>query len=142
MLVVDGSGIPIGFHLDRAGKAEVRLAERTLRSIQVPRSGRGRRRTRPLHLTADWAYDSRAFRQYLHRRGIEVCIPARRRPTAWTPRRRRPVVARPEHYARRYIVERTFAWLGSIRRLLIRWKHLPHLYQGFFTVALVLLCLG
>jgi hypothetical protein len=27
MLVVDGSGIPNGFHLDSAGKAEVRLAE-------------------------------------------------------------------------------------------------------------------
>ena len=141
MLVVDGSGIPIGFHLDSAGKAEVRLAEQTLRSIRVPRSGRGRPRIRPQHLTADRAYDSRAFRQYLHRRGIGVCIPARRRPAGWTPRRGRPIVARSEHYARRWIVERTFAWLGSLRRLLIRWEHLLHLYQGFFTVALVLLCL-
>lgn len=136
MLVVDGSGIPIGFHLDSAGKAEVRLAEETLRSIRVPRCGRGRPRIRPCHLTADRAYDSRAFRKYLSRRGIRACIPIRRRPAGWAPKRGRPVVARPEHYARRWIVERTFAWLGSFRRLLIRWEYHLHLYQGFFTCTL------
>ncbi|MDQ3521378.1 MAG: transposase [Gemmatimonadota bacterium] len=77
MLVVDGSGIPIGFHLDSASKAEVRSAESTLRSIRVPRSGRGRPRTRPTLLTADRAYDSRDFRRYLRRRGIRACIPPR-----------------------------------------------------------------
>ena len=34
---LDGSGTPIDFHLDSANKAEVRLAEQTLRSIRVPR---------------------------------------------------------------------------------------------------------
>lgn len=62
MLVVDGNGIPIGFHLEDANKAEVRLAEETLRSVRVHRSRRGRPRTRPQVLTADRAYDSRAFR--------------------------------------------------------------------------------
>lgn len=141
MLVVDGHGTPIGFHLDSANKAEVRLADETLRSIRVPRSGRGRPRTRPQHLTADRAYDSHAFRQYLSRRGIRACIPPRRRPTGWTPKRGRPVVAHPEQYARRWIVERAFAWLGSFRRLLIRWETSRDVYRAFFTLALLWICL-
>lgn len=141
MLVVDGRGTPIGFHLESASKAEVHLAEPTLRSIRIARSRRGRPRTRPRLLTADRAYDSRAFRQYLRRRGIRACIPPRRRPAEWRRKRGRPVQARSEDYARRWIVERTFAWLGAFRRLLIRWERLVAIYRAFFTLALIQICL-
>ena len=141
MLVTDGEGIPIGTHLESATRSEVRLAETTLQSIRVARRMR-RPRTRPSRLIADRAYDSRAFRRYLRRRGIGMCIPARRRPTSWRSRRGRPVVARPQEYAQRWIVERTFAWLGNYRRLLIRSERLAHMYEGFFTLAVILLCLN
>ena len=35
MLVVDGNGIPIGFHLDSASSAEVKLADQTLATVRV-----------------------------------------------------------------------------------------------------------
>ena len=35
MLVVEGSGIPVGLHLDSAQRAEVNLAETTLETIRV-----------------------------------------------------------------------------------------------------------
>jgi Putative transposase of IS4/5 family (DUF4096)/Transposase DDE domain len=54
MLVVDGNGLPLGFHLDSANRAEVKLAELTLDTIQVPRP-RGRPRQRPAKLAADRA---------------------------------------------------------------------------------------
>jgi hypothetical protein len=38
-------------------------------------------------------------------------------------------------------VERSCAWRGSFRRLLIRWEHLSSVYQGFFSVAVLLICL-
>jgi hypothetical protein len=38
MLVIDGNGLPLGFHLDSATTAEVKLAEQTLDIICVPRS--------------------------------------------------------------------------------------------------------
>lgn len=41
MLVVDGNGLPLGFHLDSASRAEVRLAQQTLEMIRVARP-RGR----------------------------------------------------------------------------------------------------
>src|SRR5258706_2239135 len=74
MLVIDGNGLPLGFHLDSANTAEVRLAEATLDTITVPRP-RGRPRQRPEKLVADRAYDSRAFRAGLRRRGMGMGIP-------------------------------------------------------------------
>src|SRR5262249_35721457 len=93
MLVIDGNGLPLGFHLERATTAEVRLAAATLDTISVARL-RGRPRRRPEKLVADRAYDSSAFRAMLRRRGIGRCIPPKRRPARWRPKRGRPVVAR------------------------------------------------
>ena len=83
MVVTDGNGLPIGFHLDSAQLAEVRLAETTLATVRVPKppGQRGRPRTRPERLTADRGYDSGPFRRALRRRGIRACIPPKRRPT-------------------------------------------------------------
>src|SRR5215469_13634394 len=97
MLVVDGNGLPLGFHMDSANHAEVRLAQQTLDTIRVARP-RGRPKQRPKKLVADRGYDSSTFRQALRRRGIRMCIPAKRRPATWKAKRGRPVVARREDY--------------------------------------------
>jgi len=64
MLVVDGHGLPLGFHLDSATVAEVKLAEQTLDPIRVARP-RGRPKRRPEMLVADRGYDSGTFRAAL-----------------------------------------------------------------------------
>jgi hypothetical protein len=51
-----------------------------------------------------------------------MCIPPKRRPVAWKAKRGRPLVARTADDRQRFRVERTFAWLGTFRRLLIRWE--------------------
>jgi transposase len=139
MLVADGNGLPLGVHLASASCAEVRLAAATLDTIAVRRP-RGRPRRRPEKLVADRGYDSRAFRATLRRRGIRMCIPPKRRPANWRAKRGRPVVARKDDYRLRYTVERSFAWLGNFRRLLIRWEHLFSVYRSFFMVGALLLC--
>jgi transposase len=141
MLVVDDRGTPIGFHLESAQRAEIRLADHTLRSIRVPRR-RGRPRTRPATLTADRGYDCRLFRERLRQRGIVPCIPEKHRPAHSRRRRGRPLKDRSAEYARRWIVERSFAWLGTFRRLVVRWEWHATIYQAFFTLALALLCLN
>jgi hypothetical protein len=108
MLVIDGNGLPLGFHLDSANIAEVRLAQQTLDTVSVGRP-HGRSRRRPRKLVADRAYDSRAFRIALRRRRIAMCIPPKRRPAKWRPKRGRPIVARKDEYRFRYKVERSFA---------------------------------
>ena len=140
MLVVDGHGLLLGFHLDSATTAEVKLAEQTLDTIRVARR-RGRPTCRPQKLVADRGYDSSAFRAALRHRGIRMCIPPKRRPAKWRAKRGRPVVARTEDYRRRFTVERSFAWLGNFRRLLIRWERLFAVYRSWFTVAVMVLSL-
>jgi transposase len=140
MVVVDGNGLPLGFHLDSANIAEVKLAEQTLDTISVPRP-RGRPKRRPEKLVADRGYDSSAFRRALRRRGIRMCIPPKRRPASWKAKRGRPVVARREDYRLRYTVERSFAWFGNCRRLLIRWERQFAVYHSFFAVAAMVLCM-
>ncbi len=62
MLVIDGNGLPLGFHLDNANRAEVRLAQQTLDAIKVARP-HGHPKQRPEKLVADRRYDSSAFRR-------------------------------------------------------------------------------
>src|SRR5574340_529984 len=110
MLVTDGQGLPLGLHLDSAQKAEVSLAETALATVRVPRQ-RGRPRTRPRQVTADKGYDSDGLRRRLRRRGIRPAIPRIRRRGARQRRGRPEADVRPA-YRRRWIIERTFAWLG------------------------------
>lgn len=136
MLVTDGQGVPLGLHLASAQRSEVRLAEVTLATVRVPQSGR-RAKTRPQQVVADRGYDSDTLRQHLRRRGIRPCIPFRRNRR---PRRgRKPNL---EAYRDRWRVERTFAWLGNYRRLLVRHERLLGLYHGFMLLAFILICLG
>ena len=97
MLVADGNGLPLGFHLDSASPAEVKLAAHALQSVRV-RSRTGQTKTRPRLLVADRDYDSRDFRLSLRKRGVKVCIPTRRRPSNWRKKRGRPVTANRETY--------------------------------------------
>jgi transposase len=135
MVVADGRGIPLATLVDSAQKAEVNLAEPTLNRIRVPRK-RGRPRKRPKSLVADKGYDSRGFRQRLRRRGIRPCIPERR---GKRPRRgRKPDLS---DYRHRWIVERTVAWLGNFRRLVVRYERLTSVYHGFLTIACLIVAL-
>ena len=69
-----------------------------------------------------------------------MCIPPKRRPENWKAKRGRPVVAHRDDYRQRFTVERRFAWLGHFRRLLIRWERTFNVYRGFFTFAVLLVC--
>lgn len=141
MLVTDGGGLPLGRVVESAQVAEIRIAEQTVETVRVARR-RGRPKTRPGRLTCDRAYDSGPFRQYLRRRGIRSCIPAKRRPAHYRPKRGRPVVAHKAAYRERWHVERTFAWLLSYRRIVVRWDRLVGVYRGFVLFALALICLN
>jgi transposase len=137
MVVVDGQGVPVGNLLDSASPAEVKLVESTLETIAVPRQGRGRPRKRPERLIYDKACDSDALRKRLARRGIELICPHRnnrKRPPLQDGRKLR-------RYKRRWKVERTFAWFGNFRRLVVRWERHITMYRAFFHVACLLITL-
>ena len=138
MVVVDGRGTPLGAHLDSASPAEVKLLEKTLATVCVSRAHHpGRPRTRPQHLILDRGYDSNPLRARLAKRGIEPII--RRRSN--NPKATHQDGRKMRRYRRRWIVERTFAWLGSFRRLVVRYDRLMATYAGFFHIACALITL-
>ena len=137
MLVVDGGGLLIGFHLASANRHEVKLATSTLQSVRVPRGDRGR----PKQLVADKAYDSKSFRGWLRRsRRIKPIIPSYQRRERKRPKRGRPIETGAS-YAQRWKVERTSAWLGNFRRFLVRQERYLPTFRAFFLVAFILVTL-
>lgn len=137
MVVVDGQGVPLGNHLNSASPAEVKLVERTLAQVGVPRAGRGRPRSKPERLIADRAYDSDPLRRRLKQRGIQLICPHRsnrRKPATQDGRALR-------RYRRRWKIERTFAWLGNFRRLIVRYERRLSMYNAFFHVACLIITL-
>jgi transposase len=136
MVVVDGQGVPLGGTIASASPAEVKLAEGTLATIKVPRQGRGRPRTRPKRLVGDKAYDSDKLRASLGGRGIRLLVPYRRNRKGKTTS---PEVE--ERYQHRWKIERTFAWLGNFRRLVVRYERLLTVYLGFFHLACIIIAL-
>jgi transposase len=138
MVLVDGAGTPLGLHVAAASPAEVTLLDATLATVHVPRAHRaGRPRQRPDRLIADRGYDSNAVRAALDTRGIQPIIPARsnnRRATHQDGRCLR-------RYRRRWIVERSNAWLYNFRRLVVRYERSADIYTALVHLACALITL-
>jgi len=137
MVVVDGQGVPLASHLDSASRAEGKLLEPTLDNIEVRPEERGEAWPMPERLILDRGYDCDPLRQRLAERGIEMICPHRKN-------RKRPKTqdGRPlRRYVRRWKVERTFAWLGNFRRLVVRYERHLRMYQAFFHLACLLITL-
>ncbi len=136
MVLVDGAGIPLGVHLSPANLAEVQLAEATLATVAVPRGGPGRPKQKPVRIIADRGYDSRGLWERLKRRGIQLIVPhlSSRKVRFQDGRCLR-------RYRRRWIIERTNAWLHAFRRLVTRYEHQLERYQAFVYIACMLITL-
>jgi transposase len=115
----------------------VTLVDATLQTIHVPRAGAGRPRQNPVRLIGDRGYDSDPLRERLARRGITVIVPYRDNNKARQYEDGRFL----RRYRHRWIIERTFAWLGSFRRLLVRHERLTSMYCSllYFAAALIAL---
>jgi transposase len=110
-LVVDGQGLPLGAGLAAASVAEARMVQQTLDLFC--------RETPVERLIGDKAYDSDELDETLAELGLEMIAPHRKNRRLETATQDgRPL----RRYRHRWIVERTIAWLGSRRRLLVRWE--------------------
>ena len=91
------------------------MLERTLDNIDVIEAEGEDARPHPERLILDRGYDSDPLRRRLADRGIEMICPHRKnRKRAKTQDGRKL-----RRYKRRWKVERTFAWLGNFRRLVV-----------------------
>lgn len=137
MLVTDRQGTPLGLHVDSASPGETTLLETVLADVRVPRSGAGHPRTKPERLIADRGYDSDPLREQLAARGIPLIAPHRKSRTRRPPQDGRPL----RRYRHRWVIERSFAWLGRFRRLVVRYEYYAVMYLAFFHVACLIIVL-
>lgn len=117
--------------MDSASPAEVKLLEKTLDAVPA------KLRKKIERLVLDRAYDSNHLRKKLSKRNIDPIIPARSNNKKATHQDGRKL----RRYKNRWIVERTFAWLGWFRRLIVRHERLSVTYAGFFHIACALIVL-
>jgi transposase len=82
-------------------------------------------------IIGDRGYDSDPLRARLAARGIGLIAPHRGNRSK--PRTQDGRALR--RYLRRWIVERTFAWLGHYRRLVVRHDRSITIYEAFFNIA-------
>lgn len=123
--------------MESASPAAVTLLDPTLDTMAVPRHGPGRPRQNPERVIDDRAGDADPRRKRLARRGLALICPHRRNRVK-PPRQGGRKLRR---YRRRWHVERTCAWLGNSRRLVVRWERHSLMYQAFCQVACLLITL-
>ncbi len=130
---VDGNGKPISMLLTPGECHESQMAQALLEQGAI-KQRRGRPRKRPKRLVADKAYGSRAFRQFLRRRGIRLTLPRKS-----NERRRGPFDK--AIYRQRNQVERFFNRLKQNRRIATRYEKRAVNYLAMLTIAAILIWL-
>jgi transposase len=139
MVLAEGAGTPLGLPVEKASPAEVKLLEPTLKNGRI--GSRRAKRRKPQRLLADRGDDSNAVRVVLIKRAIEPIIPARSNNRVATHQDGRKL----RRDKRRWIIERTNAWLQNVRRLVVRYERsaknftaLGHLACALTTLKRVL----
>jgi len=122
MAIVDRHGMPLSVSTHAANHHEVTLVQLSFDFYMIE--------AKPQNLIGDKAYDSDGLDKSLKKDGVEMIAPHRsnRRMKTQDGRRLR-------RYARRWIVERFFAWIQWKRRLLTRWEYYPENFLGFVQLA-------
>src|SRR5919108_5599076 len=127
-LLVEADGGPLGIVIAGANIPDARLLAATIAAVVLDRPEP--EPAYPQHLCLDKAYDNDD--------GWRACVDHDYIPHIALIRDERP--PRPKrHPARRWVVERTLAWLSRCRGILIRWEKKAANYLGLLKLACALL---
>ena len=128
---MDGRGIPLSLVVEAANVNDLSLLTRTL-DCQVPgrpKPGKGRRSQ---HLCLDRGYICQMTPIMAQRRGYHLHIPPKSKAQV-QPKRR-------GWKNRRWVVERTAAWLNRFRKLLVRYEKKADNFDALLHLACALIC--
>lgn len=87
---------------------------------------------------ADSAFDTKDARKLLWNRGVRPNIPENKRNRRCTKRGRKRHFDKAV-YQKRFVNERTFAWIDKFKRLLIRFERKKVYWMGFHLLAYTLI---
>jgi IS5 family transposase len=125
-IVVEGDGLPLGMAVAAANISEHELLMPAVKDIpvEIPPG---------TPLIADKGHDSDPLRDELEANGLVPIIPHRCNRVKASRNNGR----RLRRYRRRWLVERTNAWLHCYRGLAVRWSHYLFMYVGLVYVAFI-----
>jgi transposase len=129
-VVADAPGLPLRMAAAGADACEQKLPPGALKDVplEVPEG---------TPVIADQGHDADALREKVEADGLVPVIPHRQnhsRPSRNDGRRLR-------HYAPRWLIERTNAWLPCYRGLAVRWSYYSFLYTGLVYLSFIHLAL-
>jgi IS5 family transposase len=125
-VVTEASGLPLGMAADAASVSETDLLKPALEAVpvEVPPG---------TPVIADKGHDSDPVRDEVEAEGYRPVIPHRKnrvKPSRNDGRRLR-------RYRRRWIIERTNAWLHTYRGLAVRWFQYSFMYVGVVYLSFI-----
>jgi transposase len=127
-LICDGRGIPLAIELTGANCHDSTQALPLLDAIPPLPGLRGRPRCRPDCVLGDRAYDAENIHRALRARHILPLLAMRNTENGSGLGRRR------------WVIERTFAWMNQFRRLRLRYEKRADMHKAFLSLACVLIC--
>ncbi len=128
-LLTEGAGGPLAVVVAPANRHDTKLLKATLEAIVVERPKPTKKK--PQHLCLDKAYDNAPSDQVVAEYGyVEHTRRKGEKPPAKKNR---------QYPARRWVVERTFAWLSKCRAILVRYDKKPENCLGLLQFASALL---
>ena len=128
-LITGAAGTPLAVILTGGNRHDVTQLLPLIEAIPPIRGRPGRPRQRPRKVYADRGYDHDKYRRLLRARGITPVIA------------RRGVTHGSGLGTKRWVVERTFAWLHAFKRLRTRSKRRAAIHQAMLSLACTVICL-
>ena len=124
-LLVEGAGLPISLVVTGANVHDKRQVEAVLEEMLLPPPCPTQEH--PQHFCADRGYDYRDVRSTIALCHYEDHIKSRGEEKA--------ALKEPGYRARRWVCERTHAWMNRFRRILIRWEKKLENYRAMLQLA-------
>ena len=126
--MTDANGIPLAVRLTGANRHDITQLLALIDAIPPIAGKVGRPLRRPASVLGDRAYDSEPHRRRLRRRIIQPFL-ARRRTGNGS-----------GLGIRRWVVERTLAWLHQNRRLRVRYERRDDIHNAFLIIGCIKIC--
>lgn len=133
-VIVEGTGVPIAMVTAKGNIVDITLASSTVDAIRMAKGA-----IQGSDLLGDKGYDCLKFRIHTAESGIIPYIP-----------KRRTTKVREKHLwyywydkfkgKKRFVVERSNAWIKSFRRLRMRFDYKASSFEAFLYLAIIVIC--
>lgn len=133
-VITEGTGVPIAMVTAKGNIVDISLAPATVNAIRIAKGSIGGAK-----LLGDKGYDCFRFRRYASDYGMFPHIP-RRKNTKVKERWYWCYMYNKDEGRKRFVIERTNAWLKSFRRLRMRFDYKVNSFEAFLYLAIIVIC--